>query len=234
MAQGSAAWSDEELVDRLMTGDDEAIREMNVRYGPLLQRQAKRRGLEPLERREFVCDVLADVALRLMEPAATRPQRLRGYLVATVDRRLIDRHRRLVAAPPTVELDEPGGTHDAEASERALQHDAAASSTVRALAAALEQAMDEADRELLLWLGERIPQRVIAEWLEMTDGALRTYVSRLRQRLREVARGYAAALPEQERAAVARYFERFPAAGATAAPRPTRRTPTRRRHDTST
>lgn len=234
MPQGSAAWSDEELVDRLMTGEDDAIREMNARYGPLLQRQAKRRGLDPVERREFIGDVLTDVVLHLMEPGTTRPARLRGYLVAIVDRRLIDRHRRQVAAPSTVELDAPDDAEVAEASERAPERDVGPSSAARALATALEQAMDDADRELLLWLGERIAQRVIAEWLQMTDGALRTYVSRLRQRLREVARGYAAALPEHERAAVARYFDRFPTAGTTTAPRPTRRTPARRRHDTST
>lgn len=178
--------------------------------------------------------MLADVTLHLMEPDAKRPVRLRGYLVATVDRRLIDRHRREVAAPPLVELDEGEG-HEATAHEG--QDEARASVAARGLADALEGAMDDADRELLLWLGERIPQRVIAEWLHMTDGALCTYISRLRHRLREVARAYVMTLPEGERAAVARYFEQFPAvraANATAAHRTTRRAPARRRHDTST
>lgn len=241
-SRAPGAWTDEELVDGLTTGDGDAIRELNARYGPLLLRQAKRRGLGPAERREFVGDVLTDVVLRLMEPAAARPVRLRGYLVATVDRRLIDRHRRLLAAPPTVALDEPGGTQVARAGDDEDPRDTGASTAARALATALEHAMDEADRELLLWLGERIPQRVIAEWLQMTDGALRTYVSRLRRRLREAARAHVAALPERERAAVARYFERFPAAPAATAPGmargttrgTTRRMPTGRRHDTST
>ena len=227
----SATWTDDTLVDRLMAGEDAAIRELNARYGPMLQRQAKRRGLGPEERREFIGDVLVDVALHLMKPDANRPVRLRGYLVATVDRRLIDRHRREVAAAPLVELDEGEG-HEATAQES--QDEARASVAARGLADALEKAMDDADRELLLWLGERIPQRVIAEWLHMTDGALCTYVSRLRQRLREVARAYVLTLPEGERAAVARYFEQFPAVRATAAHRTTRRAPARRRHDTST
>lgn len=229
-------WDDAELASRLMHGEDAAILELNARYGPLLLRQAKRRGLGPAERRELVAEMLTDVTLHLMTPEAKAPLRLRGYLVATLDRRLIDRRRRELSAPELVELadveDEVATPADTAATEPS--DEASAASAAHALAVTLRQAMDDADRELLLWIGERIPQRVIAEWLEMTDGALRTYVSRLRRRLREVARSHVATLPERERSALAHYFERFPAVGSAAAHHRPGPAPTRRRHGTRT
>lgn len=226
-------WEDAELVSRLMRGDDAAILELNARYAPLLLRQAKRRGLGPAERRELVGEMLADVTLHLLAPGAKVPLRLRGYLVATLDRRLIDRRRRELSAPELVELaDVEMELATSPDAAREPNDDAAAASAAHALAATLRQAMDDADRELLLWIGERIPQRVIAEWLEMTDGALRTYVSRLRRRLREVARSHVATLPERERAALARYFEVFPAVGSAAAHHKPGPAPARRRHGT--
>lgn len=232
-----STWEDTELVSRLMRGDEAAILELNARYAPLLLRQAKRRGLGPAERRELVGEMLTDVVLHLLAPGARTPLRLRGYLVATLDRRLIDRRRRELSAPALVELahvEEAVATVAADPVERQDDEAASGSAAAHALAATLRRAMGDDDCELLLWIGERIPQRVIAEWLQMTDGALRTYVSRLRKRLREVARGHVATLPEGERVALARYFEQFPAVGSAAAQHRPGPAPARRRHGTRT
>ena len=232
----AAAWSDGELLERLLAGDARAAAEVYARYVPLLSRLARARWVEPTERRELVLDLVADVVLRLMRGDLRAPRSLGGYLVTALRRRLIDRHRRASAQPEVVALEEErGGAMAAEAARRA--RDAGdgddASLALTALARHLESYLDETDRRVVLWLGERIPQRVIAEWLGVGHGALRMRVARLRDRLREIARTYVATLDGDARAEVAAFFRRAAAPGRIP-PRTPDRAPGGRRHGSST
>ena len=58
------------------------------------------------------------------------------------------------------------------------------------------------------WVARWVPQRVIAEWVGMTHGALRIRVWRLRERLREAAVVYADHLSPAERLELKDFFRR--------------------------
>lgn len=236
--QAAGTWTDAELLERLLAGDARAAVEVYARYVPLLARLARARWVEATERRELVLDLVADIVLRLMRGELRAPRSLGGYLVTALRRRLIDRHRRAVAQPEVVTLEEGrdgGAAFEAgiARAERDATDGEGASLALTALAQHLEAHLDETDRRIVLWLGERIPQRVIAEWLGIGHGALRMRVARLRDRLREIARTYVATLDGDDRGEVARFFRRAATPGRIP-PRTPERAPGGRRHGSST
>jgi RNA polymerase sigma factor (sigma-70 family) len=234
--------SDAELLARLVAGDQRAVAELYARWLPPLVQQARARQVDAAERRELVLDLLADVALGLMRGTLRPPRSLGGYLVTALRRRLIDRHRRRLVRRDVVPLDEARDVRSADAAPDHASVDGPAardatddaSVALTALARHLERHLDETDVRIVLWLGERVPQRTIAEWIGTSHGALRMRVSRLREALRQVARTWVATLDGEERAEVARFFRRAAPAAAPTPRRPADRAPGGRHHDTST
>ena len=235
----SPPWPDAELVDRLRARDERATRELFGRFVPLLLDQARRGGVDGGERLEFVLDVLSQVVLDLCTRDVMPPRHLGRFLSTVTRRRLIDRRRRAAANRHVVPLDAlrdaetptaPGTPTDAE--------DASSGGGVPlvlvTLARHLDGFLDETDRSILLWLGERVPQRVIAEWLGIGHGAVRMRVSRLRDRLREVARTFVATFDADERVELARFFRRAGSTADTQSSHNPGRAPGGRRHGSST
>ena len=233
---GADVRDDAELLARLVARDQRAVADLYARWMPPLLQQARSRQCDPAERRELVLDLLADVAMGLMRGTIRPPRSLGGYLVTALRRRLIDRHRRRLVRRDVVPLDEVRDARLADAAPHDAETAAAdeASVALAALARHLEAHLDETDARMVLWLGERVPQRLIAEWVGMSHGALRTRVSRLREALRQVARPYIATLDGPERAEVARFFRRAAPAAARTPRRPADRAPGGRHHGTST
>jgi hypothetical protein len=76
------------------------------------------------------------------------------------------------------------------------------------LSVRLLEGLRESDRALLVWLGERVPSTVIADWCGSTPNAIKVKISRLRARLRIVAGEYLRELKGEAREEVERFFQR--------------------------
>ena len=231
---------DARLLEGLRRGDAAVVAELYDRYVEVLVGVARQQRVPPSERRELARDVVAEVVMQLLRPGARMPRNLPGFLTTGLRRRVIDRRRRQARAPE-VSLDE---TRDADVVDRVeLEQRAPEAGGVHALARLadhLESHVDDVELHILHWLGERVPQRVIAEWLGMSHGALRMRVARLRDRLREVTRGYCLAVDRESQEQLARFFARYgraPASSPSSPQHPIRgpgRAPGGRRHGSAT
>ena len=237
--ESPAAWSDATLVARLRERDERAAAELYARFAPLLMDEARRRRVDAASRSEVVMDTITQAAMVLLRSGTPVPGSLAGYLVTSLRRRVLNlvrdaqaRARRLEAL--AVEVGDPPAPDDAREAEPVPR-------AIAELARALEQHLKDDERQLLAWLGDRVPQREIAEWVGSSYGAVRVRVLRLRERLREVARRHAATLPPDERALLERYLSavppRIPSRPPAARPSPSTgatRAPGGNRHGTST
>lgn len=219
------------LLRAVRAGDQQALAALYERYVPMLLVEARRRGVEPGLRREVVVDAVTAAVLVLMREGHPEPVSLAGYLVTALRRRVLNLRRaaRRDAAhalqvedidrlPSTAPVDAPQDTSRVDAPEPPTALDRVVRAATRQLAA------DEV--QLLVWLGDHVPQREIAAWLGVTHDAVRSRAKRLRARLREAVRRHVAALPAEERTIVERRLAALSTGAAAVAARPA---PARRR-----
>ena len=237
-AAAPAEWSDAELVAAMRGGDEAAVAELYLRFRPFLLRLAGRRGLQRAERAEVVGEVLADVALALLDPASPVPRSLAAYL-ATALRNAVAMRRRAGlrrarwqseasdgangAGARALRVAEPGAVrllqseHSLRASAGPDDDALALDPALAGLVSRLERELTDADRQLLVWLSHHVPLRTVAEWLGVRYDAAAKRASRLKARLRAVAVAHADALPAVERRRLHHFFARAgiapPAAG---------------------
>ena len=219
MRESSAGWSDQELIERIRRNEPLAFQELFWRFQTLLMRSARQLGVQPALREELVVELLNDAALRLMQYQKAAPKSLVAYLVASL------RHRVGASARATrktgesrVDLDRQGdmvdsvGHSSSEASLRASRgywsEPPVLAPALERLASALDEGLTDEERTILDCVARSVPQRIIAEWVGMTHGALRIRVFRLRERLREAAVAYAAHLAPVERLELRDFFRR--------------------------
>jgi RNA polymerase sigma factor (sigma-70 family) len=223
-----------ELAARLQQGDEDAINELYVRYLPLMLSLTRQHRVLPSEREELALDVLTEAALQLRRPESRVPRSLPGLLATMLRRRVLDRRRREAVQVPVVSVDDVPESALVHSGDRSRAPRVEASALTR-LADHIEAHVDDTELVILHWLGERVPQRIIAEWLGLSHGAVRMRIGRLRDRLREVVRTYWLATDSESHESLARFFARF-AAGS--AGHPTTRSPGRapggRRHGSPT
>lgn len=210
------------LVARLRVGEEGAYGEFICQHRGLLLELARADGVRADRREELVDDFMGRIAMKLARPTSVVPDSLSAYVATAFRRHLIDRARsrraRADAARDAASEIGPGEWAIASAlSEDALRgvagaHDAdeapASPDLMEALARHVERETTEAERRMLCWLAERVPQRLIAEWIGVSHGAARLRVMRLRARLRESVLSYALALPQGERDRVLRVLGR--------------------------
>jgi RNA polymerase sigma factor (sigma-70 family) len=202
---------------------DEAgsFREFFARFAPLIAALARARRLPSSELTERVTDFLDDIALRLARGTTPVPRTLAPYLAAAFRRRHYNHIRDLRCRErlrDAYSTDPNGGServmpgasseHAVNASRGPEWEGATLSPAVERLALVLEQRLTEEERQLLAWLGARVPQREIAAWLGATHGTTRVRITRLRARLRDAAMRHAYTLDGADRAAITRFFRR--------------------------
>lgn len=222
-------WTDDELVARLREGGDARERAamlLFARFAAVLAEEARYRGVRAPEDRELAGDVLTSAVEVLQRPATTTPASLPAYLVAAVRRRVLNRARgaqRAAAREALLVRELADAWPPASADDMPDEPPAAVPSPVAVLAAHLDTVLDDGDRQLLGWLGDHVPQRLMAEWLGVGHGAVRMRVSRLRQRLRALAHAFAAMRPPDERLAIERFLQRATRPAPTSTARPARK-----------
>ncbi len=81
-------------------------------------------------------------------------------------------------------------------------------SGVTRLAELLSARLSDEERQLLAWVAEGVPQRVIAEWLGINREAAKKRIARLCRRLRGAATVLSAELPPETRREIDRLLHR--------------------------
>lgn len=221
---------DRDLVGRIRRGDPAAYQALVARYAPLLVTYGRRMGLRAGEGRELALDVLADVAAELasarrgarVDLACLAGERFRERLFADKS----ERQRRLACARDAqawVDRERPVGAIPGTCSEgsaraaRGADWEPAPSHPVQdRLAVWLDERMDDAERDLLAWVSEHLPQRRMAEWLGVSHAAARKRLSRLRERLARETDAFLERLPDGERRELERVLGRRAAVRAVA------------------
>jgi DNA-directed RNA polymerase specialized sigma24 family protein len=217
------ALGDRALVEAMREGDDWAFGEFLARFRPMLVAYARSRMPDALFP-ECVDDVLEDAAMELADPRSTVPTQLRGYLVGAVRRRHLavyrsgSRRRRWYEDAARAAMCTSDGREAVVASvcaestiaaSRGLVEDENGEPTaIQRLAVAMDDELDDEARRILAWLGQSVPHRQIAAWLDKSYEATTKQIWRLCRRLERAAPKYVAAMPPADQRELERFFRR--------------------------
>src|SRR4051812_4781557 len=201
----------------------EAWAEFDARFRPLLERYATRVGIPRWDWSACITEVLDDESLRLIE-RSTRdmPEHLSAYLVRAVRnrhlalKRAATRRERRYAAAAAADPVTDGvlslliSEHSRQAADppRVSEEMATASSAVKQFGTLLSARLTNSEREMLAWVAEGVPQRVIAEWLGINREAAKKRIARLCKRLRAIACAVRDELPMDARREIDRLMRR--------------------------
>lgn len=227
---------DDELVAAMRTSEPAALAEFFARFSPTLLKAAARLRVSRDHREECVMELLGDAALRLSEHRVPRARSLIDYLARSLGNKVLNERKRDgrrgrreddamtlskridgvpdegVIAFVMSSYSRRGAAGPEDGTSDAGSTDDGGTDTVmhparRSLLSALESAMTDEERRIMGWLGERIEQRLIAEWLGMTHGAFRLRTYRLRGRLVAAAWRHLDAMPQPDRTVVEQLLE---------------------------
>ena len=200
----------------------EAWTEFDARFRPLLERYAARIGIPRWEWSCCITEVLDDEALRLIERSREMPQHMTAYLIRAVRNRHLalkraamrrdSRYARAAAAEESPEgsLGPLVSEHTRRACEppRVSEERQAIPTGVTRLAELLDARLADEERQMLAWVAEGVPQRVIADWLGINREAAKKRIARLCRRLRGAATALSAELPPATRREIDRLLHR--------------------------
>lgn len=201
------------LVGAMRDGIAEAWFEFDARFRPLLEHYARRIGIPRWDASVCITEVLDDEAIALIDGAHGIPQHLSAYLVRALRNRFLElkraaerrRRNHLSAAEAS---DESEGVliglmseHARRVSEpsRLADESATPSRAIARFARLLDARLTPEERQMLAWVGEAVPQRVIAEWLGITREAAKKRIARLCRRLRALSDEISRQLSPNER-----------------------------------
>ena len=214
------ALDDHALVVAMRAGDDWAFGEFLARFRPVLLLYAEGRIPSELHA-ECVDDVLEDEALRLSDPRAEVPSRMRAYLVGALRKK----HLAVKCSRARRRRHHEDAAYGADGDSVAVVRSVCAESTIAAsrgaqvgdsshptaleqLAAAMAAELDDETIRLLTWIGRAVPHRTIAEWQGKSYDATTKQIWRLCRRLERAAPQHAATLPPEVQRELERFFRR--------------------------
>jgi len=200
----------------------EAWTEFDARFRPLLERYAARIGIPRWEWSSCITEVLDDEALRLIERSREVPQQMAAYLIRAVRNRHLALKRAAMrrdnryAGAAAVD-DSPEGSvgplvseHTRRACEppRVSEEQQTTPSALTRVAQLLSARLSDEEQQMLAWVAEGVPQRVIAEWLGINREAAKKRIARLCGRLRAAVDALKADLPLDARREIDRLLRR--------------------------
>lgn len=216
------ALSDAALVDAMRAGVREAWAEFDARFRPLLERYAARIGIPRWEWSCCITEVLDDEALRLIERSREMPQHMTAYLVRAVRNRHLALKRAAMrrdnryADAAAADVASEGGVgplvseHTRRSCEppRVSEELQTPPTGVTRLAQLLSERLSDEEQQMLAWVAEGVPQRVIADWLGINREAAKKRIARLCRRLRGAAAVLRVDLPPETRREIDRVLHR--------------------------
>ena len=214
--------SDRTLLDAVRALELGAIEEFIERFQHVALAQARRLRVAPAERKGWVIELLYDVCAALARERRVAPPRsLVAYLITACKRKAFaaSRDRALREVRECDAAEDVVGTGERAvvtcASEYSLRAMYGATSETSELPPVLErlvsmfdEGVSEDERQLLSWIGQRIPYSTIATWLGMQRSAVIKRVTRLRARLIDAALRYGEGLEPEERHELLRFLRR--------------------------
>lgn len=219
--RSTAALDDRELIARVRQLDPAALRAFFMRFHPLLMREARVFRVPFGLREELVTECLDDAAVALIRHTTPIPRSLPGHLLTAFRHDVLNARRnegrrdvrnrtavREGSAPHEWIIPETASEHALRSSEGPDDNERLLAPVLDRLASVLDEGLSSEERDLLTWVGQRIPQRTIAGWLGLSYGAVRTRVLRLRERLRQAAMRHAGQSSAEERIALQCFFRR--------------------------
>jgi DNA-directed RNA polymerase specialized sigma24 family protein len=216
------ALSDAAIIAAMRDGVGAAWLEFDARFRPLLERYAARVGIPRWEWSACITDVLDDEALRLVERSREMPAHLSAYLVRAARNRHLAlrraaarRDHRYASAVGDAPQDDgavltlmSAHTRDSCAPPRVAEELQPLPTPMARLAELLSAHVSIDDRQLLAWVAEGVPQRVIGEWLGISREAAKKRVARLCRKLRQTTLQLCAELPPEQRRAIEHVLRR--------------------------
>jgi DNA-directed RNA polymerase specialized sigma24 family protein len=217
---------DAALVAALRCEDEGALRELYLRFRPMLLVVAARCGVPSGEREALVEDCLTDIAIHFITLPAPPPRSLPAYLARSLRNRLLNAQRARRRAAAAEDADPAAGPSEGQlagSSEHARRASgsleaAPLSPALQRLAASLVSGLGEDDRLLAVWMSHCAPTRDIAVWLGIAHKAAQKRIERLRERLQGAALRYVESVGSEERRELLTFLGR-----ATLAPGPAAR-----------
>ena len=216
-----AVLSDRALLDALRSRDGEAIEEFIRRYQALVVVQARRLRIPLEERTHWAIEVLYHVASAIAREAASMPRSLGPYLVTACKRKAFSERRdRLARERWEIQCADETGVLNQRAVVSACSEHAVQSTygpdweptrlppVLERLVSVFEEGVSAEERQLLAWVGQRVPYSLMAEWLGITRTAAVKRVSRLRDRLIEAAFRFGASLDAADVSELLRFLRR--------------------------
>ena len=165
------ALTDTALIDAMRASIPEAWTEFDARFRPLLERYAARIGIPRWEWSVCITEVLDDEALRLIERAGEVPQHLTAYLVRAVRSRFLHLKRAGLRRDRRYAMDGAVGavmsehTRSACDPPRIAEERVNGAGVVARFGLALGARLTTEEQQMLAWVAEGVPHRLIAEWL---------------------------------------------------------------------
>lgn len=199
--EGWRSQSDVAVIEGMRAGVAAAFNEFVERYQPFLLSRARQAAMPEWESNDCVAEVLESVALYLIRPEVRPPSKVAGYLARALRNRMVDgartRASRAASELHAADRSRPSyeGAVTSVASQYALESCQLDSTEfekpvpppVHSLLTLLNEALTDEERTLLVWEGNMIPHRTIAQWLGISHSAATKRISRLRMRLRALA-----------------------------------------------
>jgi hypothetical protein len=213
--------TDRALLDALRSRDGEATEELIRRYQPLVLVQARRLRIPPKERRHWAIELLYHVVTTLARDATSIPRALGPYLVTACQRKAFDEWRNERTRERwEVHCADETGARDQRAVVSACSEDAVRSTygpdwepvrlppVLERLVSMFEEGVSSDERQLLSWVGQRVPYSLVAEWLGISRLAAIKRVGRLRDRLIEAALRFGTSLDAADASELTRFLRR--------------------------
>ena len=219
LSLGIGRSGDAALIAGVRRGDAGALHEFCARFHPVLREQARTFRVSADERDAVVLEFLDDLAMKIVEGA--NPRTLAGFVVRSFRNHLIDRRRRERTSER--QMDEHAESVGGERVLRMgcsdytvlltrgtgeLLEDADTRSLMQELADALIERRAPEERELLVWMSNRVPLRHVASWLGISYAATKVRVFRLRKKLALEAEAHIQTLPEPQRTELSEILRR--------------------------
>jgi hypothetical protein len=215
------ALSDAALIHAMRARDERAVAEFVRRHQFLVLMQARRFRIPLADRRAWIAEALDALAESLMRKRSTIPLSLPRYVVAATKRRALAGRRDLALRErrESEALGELGGLGEGAVvvlcSEDSVRNTygpaweaASLPPVLECLLSVFTEGVTPEERELLSWVGQRIPYSRIAEWLGVTRSAAVKRVTRLRKRLVEAALNFGRSLEADQRTELLRFLRR--------------------------
>ena len=188
-----------ELVAGLRREETDAVREFVRRYMPVAQRMVRLGGVVAGDIESTALTVLDDVLIGLARQVEPRISDLEGYVVIAARNHINAERKREEGRRQGNEEQRLGDLPEEELEALAIPERIPCSTAVERVYADVIANLSAEERELLAYVMEHVPPRMIGDWMNIEHGTARQRIFRLKRDLRRLITQSAERLPDGDR-----------------------------------